>query len=257
MSDTPDEIKPVDVLSAQVAKGQMDPIPAAFAEVTNRLNTGRDARLALTDRVTTVENRAAVPGPAGADAYEVAKAGGFVGTKAAWLASLKGSPGADSTVAGPTGQSAYEAAKAAGFVGTQAQWIASLKGSPGAASTVAGPAGPSAYEVAKAGGYTGTEAQWLASLKGPAGTPTRIETYTATSNSSSIATFTFPAFAEILDIRIKPTWANDQYIGGGVTSQTLTGCTVLVKRSRGTLLLTASAFENAPSTAVTIVVYGR
>jgi hypothetical protein len=39
---------------------------------------------------------------------------------------------------------------------------------------------------------------------------------------------------------------------GGVTAQTLSGATVAVKRSRGTLLLTAGPFEPAPSTAVTI-----
>jgi len=60
-----------------------------------------------------------------------------------------------------------------------------------------------------------------------------------------------------LDIRINPTWVSDQYVGGGVTAKTLTGCTVLVKRSKGTLLLAAGPFETAPSTAVTIVVYGR
>jgi hypothetical protein len=47
-------------------------------------------------------------------------------------------------------------------------------------------------------------------------------------------------------------WVGDQMTGGGVTSQTLSGATVLVKRSRGTLLLTSGPFETAPSTALTI-----
>ncbi len=93
------------------------------------------------------------PGPAGASAYEVAVANGFVGTEAEWLASLEGAPGldgkdgADSTVPGPAGPA-------------------------GADSTVPGPAGAeglSAYEVAVTNGYAGTEAEWLDSLIGPTG----------------------------------------------------------------------------------------
>lgn len=38
-------------------------------------------------------NASGLPGPAGASAYEVAVAGGFAGTPADWLASLKGEPG--------------------------------------------------------------------------------------------------------------------------------------------------------------------
>ncbi|WP_227441005.1 MULTISPECIES: hypothetical protein [unclassified Methylobacterium] len=41
-------------------------------------------------------------------------------------------------------------------------------------------------------------------------------------------------------------------IVGGVTAQTLSGATVAVKRSKGTLLLTDGPFEPAPSTPVTI-----
>jgi hypothetical protein len=43
----------------------------------------------------------------------------------------KGDPGKDSSVPGPAGKSAYEVAKAAGFTGTEAQWLASLKGDKG------------------------------------------------------------------------------------------------------------------------------
>jgi len=45
---------------------------------------------------------------------------------------------------GPVGKSAYQSAVDGGYVGTEAQWIASLKGAKGdtgSASTVAGPSG--------------------------------------------------------------------------------------------------------------------
>jgi hypothetical protein len=94
--------------------------------------------------------------------------------------------------------------------------------------------------------------------KGDPGTPLRVEPYTVTSNASGVATFTFsPAFTVINDISVKTGWVNDQQVGGGVTSQTLTGATVLVKRSRGALLLTTGPFETAPNTPVSIVVTGR
>jgi hypothetical protein len=41
-------------------------------------------------------------------------------------------------------------------------------------------------------------------------------------------------------------------ITGGVTAQTLTGATVSVMRSRGTLALSSGPFEVAPNTALTI-----
>ncbi len=107
-------------------------------------------------------------GSSGLSAYQVAVAGGFVGTEAQWLASLvgeqgpqgePGQDGADSTVPGPKGDpgepgqdgaSAYAVALANGFVGTEAQWLASLvgeqgpqgePGQDGADSTVPGPKG--------------------------------------------------------------------------------------------------------------------
>ena len=60
-------------------------------------------------------------GDNGKSAYEVAKANGFTGTEAEWLASLKGADG----------KSAYEVAKANGFTGTEKEWLASLKGEKG------------------------------------------------------------------------------------------------------------------------------
>ncbi len=64
-------------------------------------------------------------GPAGApggSAYDVAVAGGYLGTQAQWLASLRGLDGAP----GAPGASAYAIAVAGGYMGTQAQWLASL-----------------------------------------------------------------------------------------------------------------------------------
>jgi hypothetical protein len=42
-----------------------------------------------------------------------------------------GPAGKDSTVPGPQGDSAYDVARQAGYSGTKAQWLASLKGEPG------------------------------------------------------------------------------------------------------------------------------
>lgn len=60
-------------------------------------------------------------GADGKSAYKGAIAGGFVGTEAEWLASLKGADG----------KSAYEQALISGFVGSEAEWLASLKGETG------------------------------------------------------------------------------------------------------------------------------
>lgn len=91
-----------------------------------------------------------------------------------------------------------------------------------------------------------------AGAQGPAGTPRRVERYTATSNTSGIATYSWPACTTAPDVDIIHGWVGDQMTGGGVTAQTNSSATVLVKRSRGTLLLTSGPFETAPSTALTI-----
>jgi hypothetical protein len=66
-------------------------------------------------------------GEPGASAYDIAVEEGFVGSEAAWLASLVGPPGADSTVPGPPGDD--------GPPGPPGD-----DGPPGADSTVPGPA---------------------------------------------------------------------------------------------------------------------
>jgi hypothetical protein len=89
--------------------------------------------------------------------------------------------------------------------------------------------------------------------QGPAGTPRRVERYTANANASGVATFAWPACSVAPDVQVIISWSGDQMVAGGVTAQTLSGATVIVKRSRGTLLATNSAFETAPSgTPVTI-----
>ncbi|BCM95211.1 putative tail fiber protein [Burkholderia phage FLC6] len=114
-----------------------------------------------------VQGPQGLQGPTGADgksAYDVAVAGGFAGTQAQWLASLKGLQG----------DSAYQVAVAQGFAGTQAQWLASLvgaKGDTGAQGTTGatGATGQSAYQAAVAAGFVGDINAWLASLKGAKG----------------------------------------------------------------------------------------
>lgn len=74
-----------------------------------------------------IQGATGATGSAGADgdsAYTVAVAGGFVGTEAAWLASLigatgaTGAAGADSTVAGPTGPAGSTVASGVTFAPT-------------------------------------------------------------------------------------------------------------------------------------------
>lgn len=85
----------------------------------------------------------------------------------------KGDPGFD----GEDGRSAYQVALDNGFVGTEAAWLASLVGADGANGADGAPGapgedgtpGPSAYDVAVANGFVGSQSAWLASLVGPEG----------------------------------------------------------------------------------------
>jgi hypothetical protein len=44
-----------------------------------------------------------------------------------------------------------------------------------------------------------------------------------------------------------PAWSGQQYVGGGVTAQSLSGATVQGMISRATLLLSAGPFQVAPA----------
>lgn len=94
------------------------------------------------------------PGEDGASAYDLAVANGYVGTEAAWLASLVGPAGPE----GPEGPAGADGAPGEpGPAGDQGP-----AGAPGAA-------GLSAYEVALTEGFVGTETEWLATLVGAEG----------------------------------------------------------------------------------------
>ncbi len=114
--------------------------------------------------IAAIELTPGPPGEDGADgasAYEIAVAGGYVGTEAEWLGSLKGEPGQDGIGQdgedGTDGNSAYQIAVLNGFVGTESEWLESLigqdgeDGDPGAA----GSAGPNIVTIATATNLTG------------------------------------------------------------------------------------------------------
>lgn len=168
------------------------------------------------------------------------------------------------SVAGPAGPRGAAGAKGdKGDAG--AQGVAGPQGAAGAA----GPAGVSGAQgavgpagVAGAKGDAGAAGpQGSTGLKGdagPAGTPRRVERYTAAANASGVATIVFsPAFAAAPDVDVIPGWNGDQEVTGGVTAVSATGCTVAVKVSRATLLLSAGPYQAAPSgTPVTVRAIG-
>ena len=107
-----------------------------------------------------------------------------------------------------------------------------------------GPQGPAGQ--AGASGSQGVKGDTGAT--GAPGTPKRVERFSGVTNASGIAAITFsPAFDAVPDIDVIQGWIGDQEVGGGVVagSATKTGCNVLVKVSRGTLLLTSGPFQTA------------
>lgn len=93
--------------------------------------------------------------------------------------------------------------------------------------------------------------------RGPKGSPKRVEVLSTTANSGGIATFTFsPPYDTPPTVTPFPIWSGDQMYIGQATSITPTTCTVVVKRSRGTLLLSAGPFESAPNAPVQMLVVG-
>lgn len=133
------------------------------------------------------------------------------------------------------------------------------KGDAGAAGPkgdngAAGPKGDTGSTGAR--GATGS-----AGAKGDPGTPKRVERFTATTNASGIASFTFsPAFAAAPDVDVIEAWNGDQMITGAIVpgSVTTTACQAQVMVSRGTLLLTTGPFQKAAAgVSVTVRAIGN
>lgn len=125
-----------------------------------------------------------------------------------------------------------------------------VDGQPG----VAGPAGPPGKDGAtgpagKDGspGVAGPAGKdGAAGATGPAGTPKRVARFTGNTDATGVATIAFsPAFTTLDDVDVITGWSGDQMVAGGVTQQSVSGCKVAVKVSRGTLLLTAGPFQTA------------
>ena len=103
----------------------------------------------IVDEVNDIGESGGPVGPSGDSAYEIAILNGFIGSEVAWLASLQGTPGVDSTVPGPQGpegdvgpQGATGATGPQGATGaTGPQGATGATGPAGPASTVPGPAG--------------------------------------------------------------------------------------------------------------------
>lgn len=75
-------------------------------------------------------------GLAGASAFQIAAANGFVGSESAWLASLVGAQGQQGNQGEPgntgmTGASAYQVAVSNGFTGSEQEWLNSLSATTG------------------------------------------------------------------------------------------------------------------------------
>lgn len=139
--------------------------PISFLDLTDTPDTyaGANGLYVRVDGNALVFDSATGPqGEDGLSAYEVALDNGFVGTEAAWLASLQGEQGIQG-IPGNDGADGEDGAQ--GIQGDPG--IDGTDGSDGAD----GDDGLSAYQVAVANGFVGTEAEWLDSLIGPQGDP--------------------------------------------------------------------------------------
>lgn len=185
--------------------------------------------------------KAIVLGPSGALSYETTDGltkslGSLTGPQGATGATGSQGPKGDAGVQGQQGPKGD-----AGVAGPKGD-----AGTPGAAGA-AGPKGDTG-SVGPTGATGAVGPAGATGVKGPAGTPKRIERYTAATNASGVATFTWsPAFTAAPDVQVIDGWSGDQMLTGGVATATLTGATVNVKRTRATLLLSAGPFETAPS----------
>lgn len=200
------------------------------------------------------------PGPDGKSAYQVALDNGFVGSEAAWLASLHGEDGANGTngtngVAATIGiASVTTGAPGSGAsvtnVGTQS--AASLAftiprgdgGSPGAAATVAVNSvttlvpGSSATVT-----NVGTSAAALLNFgipRGDQGLPgpsKRIVTATLTTNASGVASLVYsPAFASTPNVHCELTVPANNRQMVRLTASSATGCSIIVEQRTAVLL---------------------
>ena len=165
--------------------------------LANLTTTEKGSLVGAINELKSAIDSGAYNGTNGASAYDIAVSNGFVGTEAAWVASLQGAAGATGAtgaqgiqgvagqdgangIDGVDGKSAYQLWLDAGNTGTNADFLASLKGLKGDTGAqgiqgiqgvagqdgATGAAGASAYEVWLAAGNTGSEAEFLASLQG-------------------------------------------------------------------------------------------
>jgi len=156
--------------------------------LANLTTTEKGSLVGAINELKSAIDSGAYNGTNGASAYDIAVSNGFVGTEAAWVASLQGAAGATGAtgaqgiqgvagqdgangIDGVDGKSAYQLWLDAGNTGTNADFLASLKGLKGdtgaqGAQGAAGVDGKSAYQLWLAAGNTGTESEFLASLKG-------------------------------------------------------------------------------------------
>lgn len=179
-------------------------------------------------------------------------------------------PAGPSGPAGPAGAQGSVGPK--GDVGPQgAVGAAGPKGDTGATGST-GPQGPKgdagltgatgAAGVQGPKGDTGpagaTGAVGATGATGPAGTPKRVEEYTAVTNASGVATFTFsPAFSSTPVIAVGTTWSGNTQIGGIITAKSATGCTVTGKVSLGAVVVALAPFTTAGAgVTVSIVASG-
>jgi hypothetical protein len=85
-------------------------------------------------------------------------------------------------------------------------------------------------------------------IKSIRGSVPRVVRFSGTTNASGIATIVFsPAFTSLPDVQPITGWNADQMVSGAITNLTLTGCSVTVKVSRGTLALSSGPFQTAGS----------
>ena len=125
-----------------------------------------------------VDGKDGKDGENGKSAFEIAVEGGYVGTEAQWIESLKGANGKDGKD-GADGQNGADGKDGATpeigdngnwFIngtdtGVKAAGVNGVDGQNGVDGTD-GKDGKSAYDIAKENGFEGTEEDWLASLKG-------------------------------------------------------------------------------------------